>query len=447
MPPFLLALLAFAFPQDEPVAIADVTIVDVRAGELVAGQTVVVRGERIEAAGPSAEVGVPANARRVDGAGGFLIPGLWDMHVHMTAAARFGELYVANGVTGVRDMFTMGNVGFTKGLFRGERVGPRVVAAGRIVDGEDPYWPGSLEAKGAEEGRAAVATLREDGADFVKVYSKLSRESYFAIAAEAKRLGMPFCGHVPDTVRASEASDAGQKSIEHLTGIQAGCSNREDELLRMSRATTKLHDRWILAQESFDEERAQDLFAMLAANRTWQCPTLVVLRSVSHMDDPEFCADERMKYLPAFWASMWKPENDIRFKVYEDEDWVTARKTYARSLELVSAMREAGVPFLAGTDVANPYTFPGFSLHDELELLVSCGFTSAEALRTATWNPAVYFEREDELGSVEPGKLADLVLLEANPLQEIGNTRRIRAVVANGQLFESESLRKLLDGE
>ena len=440
----LLALALGAQSKAAPLAFENVSVVDVQDGRVWSGLTVVVRGDRIQSVGSG--VTVPPDARRVNGEGAYLIPGLWDMHVHMTQLPRFGELYIANGVTGVRDMFTLGKVdNLKKGFISGDRVGPRVIAAGRIVDGENPIWPMSIEARDADGGRAAVSQLRADGADFVKVYSKLSREAYFAIAEEAKRIGMPFCGHVPGGVRIAEASDAGQRSIEHLGGVLAGCSSAEERLL----ADTEMGfiERLDLTLSTHDQTKAAALFEKLVANQTWQCPTLVVLRSISSLNDPEFIKDERLHYLPEFWAKTWDPANDFRFKSYDEADWASARRGYLRALKLVSGMHAAGVPFLAGTDCSNPFTFPGFSLHDELELLVQAGFSPAEALRTATWNPAVYFELEDELGSIAAGRSADLVLLRKNPLEDIANTREIAAVVANGRLFEREELDALLKGK
>ena len=320
------------------------TVVDPRAGVAHAGRTVVVRGEHVELVGGAEELVVPDDARRVDGSGRFLIPGLWDMHVHMTQARRFGDLFVANGVTGVRDMFTSTRIGRLKeGFASGEKVGPRVVAAGRIVDGPNPYWPGSYVAEEPADAGPTLARLQRDGADFVKVYSKLPPDVFFAIAEEAGRLDLPFCGHVPRGVRAVDASNAGMRSFEHLIGIAVGCSSREDELVALTAKEATLREQGRAALESYDAEKARELYAVLAENRTWQCPTLVVLRSISHLDDEEFCDDERLDYLPASWRATWNPANDFRFDQNTAEDWELARQGYARSLELAGELHAAGV--------------------------------------------------------------------------------------------------------
>ncbi len=219
----------------KPLAITGVTVIDATGAPARPDMTVVVTGVRITAIGKSGEVGVPEGARVVDGKGKYLIPGLWDMHVH-TVGSSFLPLYLANGVTGVRDMHAVDPdyaiFDLRKQVQEGKQPGPRVVAAGPLVDGPKPFVPNSLVAANAAEGREAVRKLKMMGADFVKVYNKLPREAYLSIADEAKKQGLPFAGHVPESVSAAEASDLGQKSIEHLNGVELACSDREDELRR-----------------------------------------------------------------------------------------------------------------------------------------------------------------------------------------------------------------------
>jgi hypothetical protein len=194
--------------------VTHVTVIDGTGAEPKSDQTVLVSGERIVALAPSRKLKPPPDARLIDGTGKFLIPGLWDMHVHMSEMPNFSDLCIANGITGVRDMFgDMTNIVAERKAIAGGKPGPRIVAAGRLIDGPKPVWPGSITAKDAEEGRAAVLSAKQEGSDFIKVYSLLPRDAFFAIAAEARRQGMVFAGHVPETVSAAEASDAGQKSI------------------------------------------------------------------------------------------------------------------------------------------------------------------------------------------------------------------------------------------
>src|SRR4051794_14419423 len=310
------AVLAGALParaEDAParaLAFTGVTVIDATGAPARPDMTVVVTGDRIRAVGKSGEVVVPEGAQVVDGEGKYLIPGLWDMHVH-TADPSFLPLYLANGVTGVRDMHAMDPdaiFGLRKQVQDGKQPGPRVVAAGPLVDGPKPFVPGSLVAADAAGGREAVRKLKKMGADFVKVYTKLPREAYLAIADEAKKQGLTFAGHLPESVSAAEASDLGQKSIEHLTGVELACSDREDELRREAVAALAKADNqaaWDLlgrigvrAADSFGEKKARALYARFVRNGTWQVPTLTVLRSLVSLDDPKFTADPRVRYMP-----------------------------------------------------------------------------------------------------------------------------------------------------
>ncbi len=444
----LCALLPLVSQAQQAVAVTHVTVIYGTGARPKSDQTVLVADGRILAVGRTSRVKLLDGARVVDGNGKFLIPGLWDMHVHCTGTPHFSELYIANGVTGVRDMFTsMPEIETERKAIQSGQAGPRIVAAGRIVDGPKPVWPGSIAAKDAEEGRKAVATVKQEGSDFVKVYSLLPRDAYFAIAAEAKRQGIVFAGHVPEAVSAAEASDAGQKSIEHLTGVAKACSTLETELMHPG-ASIPLTQRMISEMktglETYDEKKASALFARFKRNHTWQCPTLTVLDHIAHLSDGSLVNDPRLKYMPAELRSSWIPANDFRFKKWSADFYADALRAYRQDQEIVGKMRRLGVEFLAGTDVGNPYCFPGFSLHEELARLVNSGLTPMEALQAATFNPARYLGKERELGSIQPGKLADLVLLDADPLQDIHNTTKIRAVFANGRVYDRTALDKFL---
>ena len=427
-------------------ALVHVSVIDVERGKVKRDYTVLIEGERIAKVGRN--VRLPPETQIIEATGKFVIPGLWDMHVHGTALPHFAELYIANGVTGVRDMFSpMDRIESERKAIRSGKPGPRIVAAGRIVDGPKPYWPGSIAAKDADEGRKAVQTARQEGSDFIKVYSLLPRDAYFAIAQEAKRQGMAFAGHVPEKVSAAEASDSGQRSIEHLTGVLSGCSTAEQELLcpdetipRLQRMVSQVSRQL----ETYDEKKAQALFGKFKRNHTWQCPTLTVLHNIAFLDGGSLSNDSRLRYLPVEAVTYWNPKNDMRFTNAPASFWANMKQAERKSQELVKKMDKAGVEILAGTDVLNPYCFPGFSLHDELARLVEAGLSPLRALQAATLNPAKYLQREAELGSVEAGKLADLVVLEANPLEKIHNTTRIAATFANGVYYDRQALDRLL---
>lgn len=421
---FRLFLVAFLVAhslgaKENLLAFVHATVIDATGTPAQSDVTVVITGDRITSIGKSAEVPLPTNAHSVDATGKFLIPGLWDMHVHWYDKD-YLPLFIANGVTGARIMWGMPlHHEWRKEIEQGSLLGLHLLIASAIVDGPKPVWPGSDTASNAAEGRQAVLKAKHDGADFVKVYSGLPREAYFAIADEAKKQGLPFAGHVPDSVSAEEASAAGQRSIEHLTGILPVCST----------------------QGNYNPEKAAAVFAEFKKNRTWQCPTLTVLRLSAA--DPAIVADARLKYMPPEIRSYWNVFNN-RFTNPPPETAASAKRIFQKNLEMVGAMQRAGVGILAGTDTGNPYCFPGFGLHDELGWLVQAGLTPMEAIQAATRNAARFMGREKELGTIQPGKLADLVLLDANPLDDIANTRKIAAVVYGGRLFPKSSLDEML---
>lgn len=424
-----------------PIVFTHVTIIDVNGSAPRRDMTVVITGDRISAVGDN--ISVPAGAQVVDATGKFLIPGLWDMHVHWYMRDTF-SLFIANGVTGVRQMFGNSDLlRWREQIAKGSLLGPRMVVASQIIDGPQPIWPNSIAVRNEEEGRKAVRRVKQWGADFVKVYALLPRDGYFAIADEAKQQGITFVGHVPNAVSPAEASDAGQKSIEHLTGMLIASSDRETELRdKLVKADSPEARGRVQATalETYDEKKAADLIARFAKNQTWQCPTLTVLRSNAYLGDENFRRDGRVKYIPRLMQQRW----NFRLANRRGGDSDVEKKVLQKQFEIVGAMQKAGVPILAGTDTGNPFCFPGFSLHEELALLVIAGLTPIEALRSATLNPAKFFGLDQTLGTIEQGKIADLVLLDANPLVDIRNTQRINAVVSNGRLYDRKALDKML---
>lgn len=455
MKKLLLALLALAAiaPAQSPsvLIIHDVTVIDATGAPAQAHRTVIVRdGKIVGIASSKARTDSKRPGTHIDGSGKFLIPGLWDMHVHMVFGDWFPRgkevtlpLFIANGITGVRDMGGELEVlqQWRKEIAAGTLIGPRMVLSGPMLDGPQARFPSSIAIKSPEDVRRAVDDLKRRGADFIKLQSLIPREAVFAIADEARKQGVPFVGHVPDAVRASEASNAGQKSFEHLIGIFEGSSPLEDEFLKGPKGPGKF-------LSTYDPARAAALFALLAKNHTWQCPTLVWERGGNLLDEAEtgFAHDARAKYVPASWKDgTWKRFTDQIIHEFNTDDLATRKRFVEKELEVVNAMHKAGIPFLAGTDTPpGVYIFPGFSLHEELQRFVAAGFTPMEALQTATLNPAKFLGMEDRLGTVEKGKLADMVLLDANPLDDIRNTQKIAAVVANGRYLSRADLDKML---
>ncbi len=442
----LLASSAIARDTDT-LAITHVTVINVVDGTSKPDMTVIIRGNRIAEIKTSSRKRIK-DAEIIDGRGKFLIPGLWDMHVH----TNFGDwlpdgkelvlpLFVANGITGVRDMGGDLHLllDWRDQINAGTTIGPRMVISGPMVDGAPPHFPVSIPVTTAAEGRKAVDDLKQGGADFIKVQSYIPRDAYLAVAGETKKQGITFVGHVPDAIRASEASNAGQKSIEHYTGIFEGCSTIEDELLKGPKGPRRV-------VETYSEPKCAALISLLAKNQTWQVPTLIWERGQWLIDDLDLSQSPGAQYAAASLRNTtYKKFTDSIMKELDTDPVSYRRQFVAMELQMTLAMHRAGVPLMAGTDTAaGVYVMPGFSLHQELELFVKAGLTPLEALQTATLNPAKFLGRTNDLGTVEKGKLADLVLLDANPLDNISNTQKISAVVLNGRYFSRADLDAIL---
>ena len=451
---FCLAAIS-VFGQSTPpatITITHVTVINPGTSSVQSDRTVVITGDRITSVSDASKTQPPKNARVIDATGQYLIPGLWDMHVH----SAFGDwfpggrdiilpLFITNGVTGVRDMGGDVPVLFAwrKEIASGRIVGPRMVVSGPMLDGYLPNgklrFPSSIPVTTPAEAIAAVDLLKKQGVDFIKVQSAISREAYVAAAAEAHKQGLPFVGHVPDKVRIREVVEAGQKSIEHLMGIFEGCSTEEDKFIS-GQGNLKL----LLATQN--KQRCDALIKLLAKTQTWQVPTLAWQRGGEFLDQRDLKHQPLDKYVPAYWREVsWRRFTDEMMPDLLKDPLALRQEYFARNLQVVGAMHHAGVPFLAGTDTApGVYIMPGFSLHDELANFVEAGFTPMESLQTATSNPAKFLGIQASLGSVESGKIANLLLLAANPLEDIRNTRKINLVVAEGRLFDRAALNQVL---
>jgi hypothetical protein len=433
----------------EPLAgtsIRHVTVINVTTGAELKHQTVKIQGERIVSIAATQE-GDAALPGGVDAHGGFLIPGLWDMHIHVHEDYEL-SLYVANGVTGVRIMAGDRDTAATRAELARQSPSPEIYLASAIVDGSPPVWPGSIVVKKPDDARRAVDEIKAGGADFIKVYTRVPRDAYFALADEAKQKHIDFEGHVPDAVSAQEASAAGQRTMEHLLGIAVACSSQQERLAGAMNRAEFFRDRLAVEAEAYsnlDQAKCQALFTDFRNNDTWQVPTLSVLRVWGRLNDSKFTSDPRMAYVGKKSRERWDERIQPQQRRWGLGEYQMARGIFTMDEHVVAAMFRANVPMMAGTDAMNPYCFPGFGLHDELALLVESGLTPLAALQAATMNPARFLGRSLELGTVEAGKVANLVLLRADPLVDIHNTTQIEGVWLRGKYFDEAALKGILE--
>jgi imidazolonepropionase-like amidohydrolase len=461
-------------PSTPPIAFTHLQVVDVVTGAITPGQTVIVREGRIQAVGPDRAVPLPAGATVIDGANQYVLPGLWDMHVHTAAipmrppaggrkwsVEANGDyvfpLFIANGITGVRDM--SGDLAVLR-QWRGEvaagrRLGPRLVITGWKFGSEKPVVAGApYPIRTAADVRESVRMLKANGADFVK-YLVLPPELTGVLFEASREAGLPVSGHVPGFLSSSDVADYGIKSVEHMNGVLLAGSSRRAEV-----AAHALHeytwwgrlliwlgvwdieareiDRRRMLVDGYTEAPPREVFQHLIEHGTWETPTLSAIRKVHGLRDPDVDLQHRSAYVLPFLTK--------RLAGYPGGDSLLAQRYVRIQFELVGLMAKEGVPLLAGSDMPGTHRLPGFSLVDELEYLVRAGLTPLQAVRAATYGPATYLGARDSMGTVAEGKVADLLLLDANPLEDITNLRHVQGVVAAGRYLPRSDLDSLLSG-
>jgi len=450
----LLELFSFYTYSQKTAQISRINIIDVEKGIVIKDMNVFIKDAFITDIIPgNQQTNLPKSDTVINGKGKYLIPGLWDMHTHVFAPDQMFPLLVANGITGIRDMFDyIKNVSQWRNRMQtGSLLNIDLFVSGPIVDGPKPVWPGSVAVSNAEEGRTAVDSVKNKlKADFVKVYSLLSRESYFAIADEAKKQNIPFAGHVPNVITVTEAARSGQKSLEHLYGFIEATGDSSDFYFQYQQGNVKdtvwkgrdYRRKFLL--RTFNPEKLKMVLKEMKGTGAWVSPTMTVNYGIAQMDDTTLLNSSRMQYMGIFYRNFWDYRKDFRFKTFTEETFSLFKKEFDLKLKIVKAIHDAGIPLIAGTDFPNPHCYPGFSLHDELQWYVKAGLTPAQALRTATLNPALYFGIQQTHGTVAAGKIANLVMLSNNPLDDIANTQKIEMVILRGKTLTRKDLDDML---
>ena len=434
------------------------TIVDVASGRLIPDQAVAANDGTIVAVGRDAEIAAAWTADRiVDGGDRFLIPGLWDMHVHFGGGPALIDenkallpLYVAHGITTIRD--ASGDLPTEVLAWRGEIAsgklfGPTLLSSGPKIEGIKPVWKGTIETGTEADVDAAVARLKTLGVDFVKITdSTLKPELFLYAVRKARAAGLRVSGHIPMALTVGQALDAGISSIEHIdyaykAGVKDEAAIAADFAAgRIDRAEANRR-----IEAGFDRDVAMAAYRKLAARGVFVTPTLNGSRIIAYLDRDDHGRDDYLKLIgPGLRATYaWRVERAAK----ADAAAIAKRHAaFEREAAVLPMLQAAGVTIMAGTDAGflNSFNYPGIALHEELALFVEKGLTSAQALASATRAGPAWFGKLDRYGSIETGKAADLVLLDRNPLEDIGATRAIHAVVLRGSVYDRAALDKLL---
>lgn len=457
----LLAIANYSAKAQTFFAITHVNIVDVKNETIIPDETVLIKDSLIEKIGTNLKL--PAHATIIEAKNKYLIPGLWDMHYHnmdgksvaITDSALI-PLLIANGITGTRDMAAVNETLQRRDAIRsGKMIAPETYI-GPMVDGPKPSNPVAIAVKDTLRAVTVIDSLKNRGYDFIKVYTRLPRDIYFKIAEHCRQIHIPFEGHVPDVITPVEASAAGQKSVEHEIMMASYCSSLPDSMHEQNTWTEWDIYYWagdsmiseaLPLMNSFDTTKLYKAADVFKQNNTWYCPTLITLKNILEHNNPaKPHSDELLQYVADSLKSylQWQQFTDSQ-KIYTAKDWNLKEKYFRLQQMMVKKLYERNVNLLAGDDNNNPFCIAGFSLQQELKELVDCGLKDADVLKIATYNPTIFFDIENKEGTVEEGKIASVVLLNDNPLNNISNMQKINAVFIKGKYFNRQRLDAMLN--
>ncbi|TDH26997.1 amidohydrolase [Segetibacter sp. 3557_3] len=442
--------------------ITNANIVNVAEGKIESGRLIAISGNTIQAIDDTRKSAQYKAARSIDLGGKYIIPGLWDNHVHFRGGDSLIEankallpLFLAYGITTVRDCggdITPAVMDWKKQIEAGTLAGPRIFSSGPKIDGPGATWAGSLEVTTPGEVSKALDSLKKLKVDYVKLYdSKVSREAFLETISQAQQQGMKTSGHMPYTVKLREAVDRGLDGSEHLYYVIKACSAKEDSITNaiiQSEKTTKpigLFAALPTIYDTYDQPTADKLFRHLAEKRVSIVPTLFISKTLGEIKETDHTADSLLPYIDKKIQATYAGRI-ASAKRQSDESTRFSKQFAAKAASLVPQLFRSGVNIMAGSDcgASNSYVYPGSSLHEEIKLIAASGLTPAQALQTSTINGSKFFGVEKTYGSIQKGKSSDLVVLEENPLTNINAIDNINMVLSNGKMYSKKELNDLL---
>ena len=441
---------------DYDILLKNGNVIDLETGT-VSIQNILIKEGRIAKLATPGEIKNLSATQTIDATGQYILPGFWDNHVHFRggdslihANKEFLTLYIANGITTVRDAggdLTSSVMEWKNSIASNELLGPTIFTSGPKIDGPNSTWAGSLEVSNTGDILKALDSLQQIPVDFVKIYdSRISGDNYLNTIKEAEKRNLISSGHMPFTVTLDETISAGVDAVEHLYYVMKGCSSNEREITdRLVKKEIGFWDAMPLLMASYSDTTAQNTFAKLKTKGVYVVPTLHIGETLSYLDEVNHENDPYLNYMDKNIIKTYSGR--IERALNASEQQTKDRKALQLFFgELAKSLHDSGVNLLAGSDSGayNSYTYPGISLHKELEQMVSIGITPLEALKTSAYNGARFLKKDKDYGEISVNKIADIVVLNGNPLEDISQTQNIRMVIKQGKIWEQKLLKEQL---
>lgn len=447
----------------ETVFLKSVNIIDVKSGDILENRDVLIKNNIISAIDTSGTLNGNSYSLIIDGSGKFIIPGLWDMHTHSNAHSEWlhHPLYIANGVTGIRDMsgtldkedaYWVGSktrLQWNKELDSNTRITPRyMLQSSYQIDGEKSVPTGApdfFKLNNVEDVKPLLDFYKSKNVDFIKVYQQIKPESYRELAKQASEYNMHLAGHKPMFITLEEAVKAGQRSFEHGRIFMFESFPEADSLRNPKNWKAFFSKSKKSIVEDFNPKTAIKLMTLMKENNAYWTPTLQTLKFEAYAHNSTFVDNPNLKYITSIRKNVWwgiDVKNNKK-KNLSVEQYGLSTDFYNVVKKQIKMANDIGVSIMTGTDVTDSYTFAGFSIHNELEDLTKSGLSNLEALQSATIVPAKFVGKEKDYGTIENSKIADLIILDKNPLENITHSQTINGVIINGIYYDSNKINEL----